>query len=62
MIELRRAQHGADEDTYTVYVQAPEHAEFRAYISPPGQKGKMLGDRRIARNAFPNCLFGKKAS
>jgi len=62
MIELRRKRLGDDEDVYTVYVQAPKHAEFRAYISPPGKKGKMLGEVRVARNAFPSCVFGKKAS
>jgi hypothetical protein len=59
MIELRRKALGSDEDAYTVYVQAPQSAKFRAYISPPGQKGKMLGTLRIARNAFPGCVFDK---
>jgi hypothetical protein len=59
MIDLRRERVGAEEDTYTVYVQAPEHAKFRAYISPPSVKGKMLGDLRVARNAFPDSVFAK---
>lgn len=60
LVAEREQLSGAKEDSYTIYVRAPERASFRVYISPPGQKNRSLGESIISRNAFPADLFVKK--
>jgi hypothetical protein len=58
MLSRRSELLGYQPSSLSVYVCAPKHANFRAYVSPPGQKKHRIGWATIARNAFPGCLFG----
>jgi hypothetical protein len=58
LIGRRRKDKKSDEDQYTVLLTLPKDSAFRVYVSPSGNKGKILGDPlKIARNQFPNALF-----
>lgn len=57
LIKLRRKEKGADEDQYQILVVLPERKEFRVYINAPNVRKTMLGETKIARNAFPSKLF-----
>jgi len=57
LVKSRRVMKGADEDQYQVLVTLPEGKAFRVYINAPGVKKRMLGEIKIARNAFPSALF-----
>ncbi len=60
LVKLRDAKVGHEKDQYSIYVQAPERQQFLVYVSPPRTKGRMMGDRKIPRNAFPARLFAKR--
>jgi len=57
LIAHRKLEAGSDEDQYGVLLTLPKDSAFRAYVNPPGTKGKMLGGIKIARNRFPSSLF-----
>lgn len=59
LIELRQAAVGNVEDQYVVLLSLPKDSAFRVSIAAPGRRGVALGkELKIARNKFPNCLFG----
>ena len=59
LIDARRTAFGGPEEQYTVLVELPERSNFRVYMNEPGTKGRYLGKPlKIARNRFPNALFG----
>jgi hypothetical protein len=58
LIERRRNDKKANEDQYTLLLTLPKDSAFRVYVSPAGNKGKILGNPlKIARNRFPSALF-----
>jgi hypothetical protein len=57
LIRAREQSKGSREASYTILVTAPEGKSLRAYINAPGKKGKMIGQRIIARTDFPKKLF-----
>lgn len=58
LIARRRAAKGDDEDQYVLLVTVQEGKSFRAYISPPGARKKILGKALIIpRNDFPSRIF-----
>jgi hypothetical protein len=57
LIALRRNAFGGPEDQYQILVTAPANKQFRVYVNRPGVKGKMLGEIKVKRRAFPDTLF-----
>lgn len=57
LVRARRGKKGADEDQYQILVTLPKGGAFRVYVNAPGVRKKMLGEIKIARNAFPVRLF-----
>jgi hypothetical protein len=57
LIGLRRKAFGGQEDQYQILVTAPANKQFRVYVNRPGVKGKMLGEIKVKRRAFPDTLF-----
>lgn len=57
LIGLRKKIHGSDEDQYQILVTAPPNKQFRVYVNSPGQRGIMIGEQIVRRNAFPEMLF-----
>lgn len=58
MIAERQKSAGGPEDQYTLLVTAEKGKSLRAYMNKAGKKGTSLKKRVVARNAFPNCVFG----
>lgn len=59
LIDARREANGQKEAIYSIYVRAPNRANFRVYVSPPGKKMQTLGEKLVRRSAFPSFLFEK---
>lgn len=57
LIALRQKVFGGPEDQYQIIVTAPANKQFRVYVNRPGAKGKMLGEIKVKRKAFPDALF-----
>lgn len=57
LIQARKGKAGGPEPQYTVLVTVRKGRQFHVYMNAPGTKGSMVGDRKVARNAFPDCLF-----
>ena len=57
MIEARRAAARGDEDQYPILVTLKSGASFRAYVNPPGTRGRKLAEVIVPRNAFSAELF-----
>jgi hypothetical protein len=57
LIKARQAKKGEAEDQYQILVTLPEGKAFRVYINAPDVKKKMLGEIKVARNAFPSGIF-----
>jgi hypothetical protein len=59
LIALRQKVFGGPEDQYQIIVTAPANRQFRVYVNRPGVKGKMLGEIKVKRKAFPDALFSQ---
>ena len=59
LIDYRRASKGADEDQYVILATLPKNKAFRLYVNQAGHK-KTFAEKQliVARNAFPNLIFG----
>jgi len=57
LIALRQKAFGGPEDQYQIIVTAPANKQFRVYVNRPGVKGKMMGEIKVKRSAFPDALF-----
>ena len=57
LIALRERVFGGPEDQYQIVVTAPANKQFRVYVNRPGVKGKMMGEIKVKRSAFPDALF-----
>jgi hypothetical protein len=57
LIAQRRAKKGADEAAYSILVTLPAGKSFRIYMNAPGRKKKMLKEKIVPRDDFPNILF-----
>lgn len=57
LISARRKAKGSREEQYQIYVWAPPNSKFRVYVSPPGKRGRTLGEIKVARNCFPDLMF-----
>ncbi|MGB6944072.1 MAG: hypothetical protein WBE37_16860 [Bryobacteraceae bacterium] len=57
LIATRQKAFGGPEDQYQILVTAPANKQFRVYVNSPGAKGKMLGEIKVKRSAFPDLLF-----
>lgn len=59
LIAYRKKSADRDEDAYQVLVTAEQGKSLRAYVNAAGKKGTIAGKAiTVARNAFPNVLFG----
>jgi hypothetical protein len=59
LIALRQKVFGGPEDQYQIIVTAPANKQFRVYVNRPGVKGKMMGEIKVKRKAFPDALFSQ---
>ena len=57
LIKLRQKARGESEEQYQIIITAPANKQFRAYVNKPSRKGLMMGQTKVARNAFPEILF-----
>ena len=59
LIDYRKKSAGRDEDVYQILVTAEQGKSLRAYVNAAGKKSTIAGKKiTVARNAFPNVLFG----
>lgn len=59
LISVRKKVKKEDEDQYMLYATLPKNSKFRIYLSYPGKKKTILGSETlIARNSFPDGIFG----
>jgi hypothetical protein len=56
---LRQKVFGGSEDQYQILVTAPANKQFRVYVNRPGVKGKLMGQIKVKRCAFPDALFAE---
>ncbi|MBM3796683.1 MAG: hypothetical protein FJW31_22105 [Acidobacteria bacterium] len=57
LIALRQKVFGGPEEQYQIIVTAPPNKQFRVYVNRLGVKGKMMGEIKVKRSAFPDVLF-----
>ena len=57
LYDARRKAAGKAEDQLVILVTLDAGEAFRTYVNSPGEKGKFLHRKKIARNRFPTILL-----